>query len=438
MTYEIEKPNATQLTISVRVPWAELDLLLKPAAEKISSEFEIDGFRKGHAPYEVVKQKVGDFKILEEAARLYIEKNSTKILEDVEIKEFKGRGVEPIGTPQVAITKLAPGQDLEYKITLSFLPALELPDYKAIAKRMLAGKKIPEVTEQEMASAANRLRESRAKLITVNRGAQLGDRVEIDFSAKLGGVELEGGNSKNHPLIIGKGQKMPGFEDELIGLRAGEEKSFTLDVSSDHADKKIAGKPLEFKVEMKLVQKREVPEFNDEFAKSLGSFSSVAEMEKSVRDGLTLEHEAREKERIRMAMLEAIAAKTTAEIPEPLMERELDKMTGELEENVKRMGLKLEDYLNRIKKTAADLKKEWRQDAERRVKIALVLREIARIENIQPSGDEIQEAVNRTLAHQGINEEDLKKLDRGAILDYHRGVARNEKVLQWLEGLINE
>jgi len=435
----VEKTGTTQVTATVRVPHAELSPLLPKAATKISSATEIDGFRKGHAPYEVVRARVGEFKILEETARLYISDHFEKIIGEVEEKEYKAKGIslEPVGEPQVAITKLAPGDELEFKITLAVLPPLELPDYKAVAKRVLATKKILEVTDQEVVSSLQWLRESRAKLVTVNRGACIGDRIEVDFSITHGGVKIDGGESKNHPLVLGQGRLVPGFEDELVGMKAGEEKTFTLTVPDDYRDGRIAGQALGCKTTMKLVQEREVPAWDDAFAKSLGNFALAADAEKNVREGLGLEKEAKERERLRMAMLEAIAQETRAEIPEVLIDRESEKMLVELKESTQGLGLKFDQYLGHIKKTEAGLKAEWRPGAGRRVKFALILREIARREGIRPSQEETQQAVDRVAAHRGLSQTDQNTLDRASLMVYASGIARNEKVFEHLERLIN-
>lgn len=435
MTTAFEKISPTQLTIVVSMPYAELEPLLAKAGEKLSSEIEIEGFRKGKAPYEIVKQKVGEFKILEEAARLCINKNFPKILEKIESGEFRDKSFEPVGEPAVAITKLALGEDLEYKITLFLLPQIELPDYKAAAREVIAAKKAPEVTDAEIESSKNWLRESRSKLIAVNRGAEKGDRVEVDYEGRIGGIKAGGLESKNHPLILGQNRFIPGFEDNLIGMKAGEEKTFNVAAPGNYHARDLAGKTIEFTAKMNLVQKREMLEWNDEFAKSLGKFGSANDAEASIREGLKTEKEKREKERIRIAMIEAVAEKTPAEIPAPLIASELEKMVAELDQSISRMGLKFDDYLAHVKKTADDLKKEWRGDAEKRVKIALILREIAKRESLGPTDDEIKQAVSRTVEHRGLSEEDVKKIDRETFISYNKGIARNEKVFQFLESL---
>lgn len=435
MTYATEKPNSTSLAITVTVPRDEFEKLFARAAERISRDVEIDGFRKGKAPYDVVKQKLGEMKILEEAVRLHAEAHLTEVIHEIEEKEYRGKSFEPVGAPAMTITKLVTGADAEYRILLTLLPPITLPDYKKIAREALATKKIPEVTPEEMERGRNWLIESRARLITVDRAAALGDRVEIDFSTTLAGVPIEGGASKNHPFILGQGKFVPGFEDAVVGMTAGEEKTFILDVPANFGSKAIAGKKVVFTVIMRLVQARELPNWNDDFARSLGNFSSREAVEKNIHDGLLLEKEGHERERARMSAIERIADATRVEIPGVLIERELERMFAELESSIARMGLEFDAYLANIKKTKDGLRLEWQKDAERRVKIALALREIARAEKIQPSDEEIQQAINRVIAERGMSEKDVLALDREAFFDYNRGIARNEKVFKFLEAL---
>ena len=244
------------------------------------------------------------------------------------------------------------------------------------------------------------------------------------------------GASKNHPFIIGRGKFPPGFESALLGMKAGEEKTFAITIPPDYGDRTIAGKNIEFKAAMNLVQSREVPAWDDAFAKSIGDSTSAEAAAKNIRDGLRVEKEKKERERIRMAMADAIANEAKAAIPPVLLERELEKMLTELKGSIGSMGLAFADYLLHIKKTDADLKREWRGDAERRVKIALVLREIAKAEHIEPSEAEVEEAISRTVTHQGMSGDDIKSLDREAFIRYHVGIARNEKVFQFLEATL--
>jgi trigger factor len=435
----------SRIEIRVEEQYETLEPLLQKAAKLISETLDIPGFRKGHAPYEKIRDAVGEFRILEEAARLLIRKQYAEIMRELTTNNPQPTTdnrqrkipIEPIGQPDVAITKLAKGEPLAYTITLSVIPAFDMPDYKKIAARIARGKKDMAADIKEIDDAIKWLRESRATLVTVARPAEKSDRVEIDFTVTREAVKLEGGESKNHPLVIGEGSFIPGFEEKLVGLRANEEKTFSLIVPQNYQDKTIAGKELEFSVVMKLVQERKLPELTDDFARSIGAFENTEELKKNIRDGITQEKEMKERDRVRMEIADAVTVEIKAEMPEILLNTELEKMREELKRNIVKMGVKWEEYLMHIKKSEDDLKRDWGADAEKRVKIALILREIAKKENITPSSEEIQEAADKFLAHSGYTGEELKKIDKESLKQYALGVARNEKVFEFLESGIN-
>lgn len=417
----------SRIAVRVEEPYETLEPLLQKAAKLISETIEIPGFRKGMAPYEKIRDTVGEFRILEEAARLLIRKQYSEIMRELEGK------YEFIGSPDIAITKLAKGEQLAYTITVSVIPPFELPDYKKVASAIAKNKKEILVEQKEIENAVKWLRESRATLITVSRGAGTGDRVEIDFTVKHNGLKLEGGESKNHPLVIGEGSFIPGFEEKLIGLKANDEKTFSLVVPLGYHDKTIAGKELEFSVSVKLVQERKLPELTDDFVRSIGKFENAAGLEKNIREGVLQEKEMKERDRIRAEIVETLARETKTELPEVMIGAEQKKMLEELKNGTGRMGLKWEEYLQHIKKSEEDLKRDWLADAEKRVKIALILREIAKRENITPSPEEIQEASERWVSQSGLPPEELKKIDKEALSQYALGVVRNEKVFEFLE-----
>ena len=433
MNFTLAQKTPTELTLDLTAPYADLEALFPKAAEALGAHANIEGFRKGKAPYDVVKQRLGEDTIRNEAARMHLDGLFPGLIQELEAKEFAGKSFEVIGAPAATVTRFIIGGDVAYRVVLAILPPITLPDYRAVAKRVLKTKNVPPIAEEEVTKAKEWLRESRARIITVNRAAAKSDRVEVDFSATHGGAPLEGGSSKSHPLVIGEGKFLPGFEDELIGMQAGEEKTFPINVPKDYPTPGLAGKALLFRVHMHLVQEHDLPAWDDAFAKTLGKFATADEMTANIKDGLRREKEMHEKERLRIAMVEAIAKETRADIPSRLLEDELEKMFTELKTSVEGMGASFDDYLTHIKKTPDDLAKEWREDAKRRVIFALVLREIARRERIEPGEEDIMAAIDRTAAHRGLTEEDVKGIDREQFVAYNRGVARNEKVFAFLE-----
>lgn len=447
MNYSLKKLPKSQLEITVTAEAEELTALLEKAAGLLSQEKPIDGFRPGKAPYDIVKQRFGEFAIYENAARIYIEKTYPKIHEELTTgiyspaflpeKSEKQETYEPMGNPKITVTKLAPKEKLEFKVIVSFLPRFVLPDYKKIASRVMKEKKPAAVSEKETEETLKQIQKTRASSITVSRAAKDGDVAEIDFETFDAGLKLTGFESKNHPLKIGEGRFITGFEENIIGMSAGETKAFPLKLPDDFSEKNLAGKIVDFKVTMKSVQEQRLPELTDEFAKGLGNFSGLENLKTSVKEGLTMEKERKEKDRLRIKITDEIAAGISVEIPDILMERELEKMISELRYNIERMGLKIEDYLMNIKKSEEELKKGWLKDAERRIKTAMILREIGRMEKIEPTPEEIQKEADNFIMSSGLGEKEIKKIDKESLLEYAKGAVRNEMVFEFLEHQTN-
>jgi len=290
-----------------------------------------------------------------------------------------------------------------------------------------------EVKEEEVKKALDYLQNSRAKIITVNRPAKKGDRLEIDFEVRQVGAKIENGTSKNHPLILGRGNFLPGFEEKLEGMKSGQEKKFSLKAPTDWPNQKIANKNLDFKVKMNLVQERELPKIDDGFAKSLGNFDSLEALKKSIKEGLFGEKEIKEKQRVRMEMIEKIAQDSKIKVTDMLIKEEIEKMINEFRISIKNIGLDFDTYLKEIKKTIEDLKKDWYKEAEKRVRISLCLREIAKKENIEVGEEEVKEKINEDLKHYPGVEEVKKNIDLNVLKDYTKNILINEKVFVLLE-----
>lgn len=434
MQHTITLQKKSEVEIDATLSWQEFEPHTKQAARLISEEINIEGFRKGKAPYAMVAKRVGEAAILERAAELAVRKSYPAVLEKI-YNEWgqEKKAFSPIGRPEVTVTKLAPGNEFSYKAKTALLPRVTLPDYKTIAERTRKEKKEVSVEDKEVEDTLNWIRESRGTLAAVERPAKKDDTVEIDFETRHGGVRLEGGESKNHPLVIGKGKFIPGFEDQLVGMSTGEEKTFTLDVPKDWHDKNLSGKSLEFKVTMRLIQERKLPELTDEFVKNLGSFNTLEALKSNIREGILQEKTEKENQRIRALTIEEIANAAEMEIPDVLIHAEIEKMLQELKSGVGDMGMRFDKYLEHVKKTLEELKKEWMGEAEKRVRIALVLREIAEKESINPEEHEVEERANQFLQRFRSVKDAEKNIDANELREYTRGVLRNEKVFEFLE-----
>jgi trigger factor len=302
---------------------------------------------------------------------------------------------------------------------------VELANYKGITIK----KNKSRTEKDEVDKSLDYLQKSRAKTIAIKKPAQKGNRVEIDFEVRHADVKIENGTSKNHPVILGDNRFLPGFEDQLEGMSAGEEKEFSLKVPGNWPDKRVADKNLDCKVKMNLVQERIIPDLNDEFAKSLGNFTSLESLEKNISEGILEEKELKEKQRMQMELIEKIANESKMEIPPVLIDEELERMIAEFKFSISSFGLDFETYLKEIKKTIDELKKEWRKQAENRVRITASLKAIAAKENIEVSDEEIEEKIIEELKNYPDIEQAKKDIDLKLLREYTREVLRNEKVL---------
>ncbi|MCK5413192.1 MAG: trigger factor [Candidatus Pacebacteria bacterium] len=420
MKSEINDLEKSQKEIIVEISTEEMEKYMEKALEKMSKNVKADGFRAGKVPKDVAKKQIGELALFEEATHEAIESSYLKIIEENKLS--------PIGHPKADITKSALGNPLEYKIIISVLPEVKLGDYTKISGKI----EIKEIEKGRVEKESEMLQKKRAKYITKDAKAEKGDRVEIDFESRVGGVKIEGGESKNHPLVIGEGKFIPGFEDNLVGMSKDDIKKFSLIFPEDYK-KELAGKNVDFKVELKIVQKVELPELNDEFAKSLGKFENVDSLKKSIKDGIMAENENKAKEELKNKLIDQVSEKSTIDIPDVLIDSEIENMLKEFENNVTYSGIKFEDYLVSVNTSVEKLKVEWREMAEKRVKTGLVMREISVKEEIKLDDKEIEERVNETLKHYPNAEEMRKNMDIEKYKNYVAGIMINEKVFEILE-----
>ncbi|MFZ5982338.1 MAG: trigger factor [Patescibacteria group bacterium] len=423
----IKKLSKSKIEISFILPWEEWKDFLDKASAQISEEIKVDGFRPGKAPRNLVEQKVGQGYVLEQGARMAVEK---KYLEYAAKEKL-----EVLGQPEIEITDIKDKGELKFKVTTAVMPEAKVSakfesEIKKINEQYQNGQ--VEIKDEEIEAELKNLANSRVKLVTVRREARKDDSVEIDFDVLVGGVLIENGSSKNHPLILGRGVFIPGFEDNVVGMKEGEEKEFELAFPENYHKKDLAGKPATFKVKLNLVQERQVPEINDEFAVSLGNFKDLSELRKNIREGI--EHEAKHKrdEEKRAKYLEAIVAKTEVDLPEVLVEEEIDKMLREFEYQVQSMGLTLDKYLAQIKKDQKELRKDWEEQARKRVVSALSLRELVKMKDIAIPSEEIEKEMNKTLAYYKNVKDIEKNIDLERLFDYTRNTLENEKVFEML------
>jgi len=410
-----------QAELQIELSSEEVENYFKKTTQQISQETRIDGFRPGKVPEEVIRKKLGEDGIMAQAAELMIDATLYDALEQ--------ENLVMIASPKISIIKQAKGNPFIYKATISLLPEVKLGDYQSIKLK----KKPVKVEEEQVKKVMEDLRKFRRKEILVNREVRKGDKVEVDIDVYQNKIPIDGGMAKNQPIEIGEGHFIPGFEDKLIGMKKGETKEFELKFPKEYFQKNLAGKPAEFKAKINSVFELKLPALNDELAKALGNFSSVKELEEQIRKNLEQEAENKEKQRLELELLEAIAKKSEfGEFPDLLIESELDKMIHELKHDFEHQGLKFEDYLTSVKKSEEDLRKSFLPRAEKRVKTALIIRQIAQAEKIAATDQEIDSELNKSREAQKGNEEMLKQIDLPDYRSFVKNVITNQKVIDQL------
>jgi len=429
MSYTKKELSKSQIEFTIEVSVEEQRPFLTKAAEQISEDVKVEGFRPGKAPYDMVKARVGEMAIYEHAADNMVGKKLFEVLE----KEMSG--VEIVGQPQITIEKIVPSNPLVFKAVVTLLPEIKLGDYKKLEVR----KPEIKVDEKKLDEVINNFRQMYAKEAAKADGAVKGDKITIDLNLFLDNVPVEQGATPNYSVIIGEQPFIPGFEEQILGMKRGEKKEFTLKFPDDYYAKNLAGKNVEFRIEAKEVYSRELPEINDEFLKQLGRYSSKDEFIAGLRHSLEHEEEERVAQKVEIEMLDKLIAATTfSEIPENLIEAEAHKMVHEMEHNLESQGLKFEDYLTHLKKTEAELEKDFRPEAEKRVKSALIVKEIAKEQKIVISDDEVNKEIEQISEYYPDNKEVMDNIRQPAYKSYLKNILTNRKVIEYLKSVIIE
>jgi len=436
MQISIQKLPGPKLEIKIEVSAGEFNGFYQKAIFNLGKDLEMPGFRKGKVPKEIIEKAASQEKILKEAVGLAVKESYLKA-----ILENK---IEALGQPEIYDLSYGSSEKgLEFKAKVSIMPEVKLPDYKEIASKVKRNK--IEVSEKEVEDTLRWLQKSKAKFTLKNSPAEKGDWVEIEYSRESASAEVGPQLAKDETykdaFILGEGHFASGFENNLIGMKAGQEKEFQLSVKGQPLRdgfpenlREAIPEVLQIKVKMRSVQNMELPEINDEFAKNLGNFQNLNALKQSIEGGIRQEKEIQEAQRVRQEILEKISQKTEMEIPEILIKeqkkRYLENLKREVGQNLK---VSFEEYLKKLNKTEPELLSSFQEQAQKQVENSLVLREIQKKENIKVAEEEVNEEVNKFLKNYPNPEETQKKFDPEQLKSYTEEVIKQEKVFQLLE-----
>ncbi|MCD6233055.1 trigger factor [bacterium] len=420
METEIKNLSKTRIGILFEVPWEEIKPFLKRAFSQLESEVNVPGFRQGKVPEEILEKKIGREKILSFAAESFIREKYPQFIRD--------RKIEVIGSPQLSVLKLAWGNPFCFKVVVDVLPEVQLPDYKKIAQGVPVEK--IEVSDEKIMETLKWLQQQRATFNELQRKARLGDFISIEYRSP----QIENGRIFKDEFLLGKGGFVGNFEEEIQGLRKGEEKRFQIDFPKDYPRSNLAGKKIEFLVRVNKIQEMKLPPLDDDFAKSVGRFENLQGLKKSIKEGIFMEEQNTANLRRREKILEEISQKCDFEVPQNLVDVETQRLVEDFRKEVeKELKMSFTDYLKNAKTTEEELKKTFATRSVRNVKKFVILREIVRKENIQASNREIEEKINQEVLKKYPDINTAKKsVDLEKLKLYYKSVIENEKVMQLL------
>ena len=424
---QINKNNneSKEIELTVELSVEEMKPHIEQATDKISKDVKIDGFRPGHIPYDVLKKQVGEMAIIQEAANLAIQKTADNVIKDN--VDFKIE--EVVGRPEVKLTKVAADSPIEYKIIMQLMPEITLGKYKELG---IKPKEI-KLEDKEIEKVITDLRNMRAKEVVVDREIKDGDKATVNIQMFLDNVPVEGGQSQDTAVMVGADYIIPGFDKELIGAKKGETKEFKLQFPTEHYQKNLAGKMVDFKVAIKDVYERELPELNEEFVKTLG-VKNAEELKSKIKENLENDNKQKTEQKTVLEIFEKIIDKTKfSHIPESMIHSESHNMIHELKKNVEQQGGKFEDYLMHVKKTSEELEQDFKPDAAKRVKTSLMISQVVKAEKIEVAKEELEAKVVESLKAYESNEEMKKKADTAEFRNYLQYNLLNKKVIEKLK-----
>ncbi|MEG6523158.1 trigger factor [Desulfotomaculum sp. 1211_IL3151] len=379
-----ERIDKNTVLLEVEVEQEKVEQALDKAYRKVVKQVNIPGFRKGKAPRAMVERYVGSETLFGEAAEMIIPEAYMEALEET--------ATEPIDQPQIDIVQGEAGKILIFKATVEVKPEVTLGEYKGLEVTQPAA----EVTDQDIEKELERLQNRHAKLITVEEGeVQNEDVTLIDFTGYVDGEAFEGGHAENYSLTIGSNSFIPGFEEQLVGVKLGEEKDINVTFPEEYHAENLAGKPATFKVKINEIKRKELAPLDDEFAKDVSEFDTLDELKSDILNRLKENAAKVAKSSMENGAVEAAVAKAEVEIPAVMVDQKVEEMINSMSQRLAQQGINLDQYFQYTNTSINDMRDRMRPDAERTVKSELVLDAIAKSENITASEEELNEEIQK-------------------------------------------
>ncbi|MDO4487112.1 MAG: trigger factor [Bacillota bacterium] len=388
--------NEAKFTMEFTAEEFEAAIIKVYQAQK--NKFTIDGFRKGKAPRSIIEKRYGEGIFFEDAVNNMFSMNYPLALDQLD--------VDAVDQPRAEFSELKKGEGYTVTITVTCYPEFEVKDYKGVEIETVSADVTDEDVEKELQNKAK----VNARMVEVDRPAQDGDTVLIDYEGWADGVQFEGGTAERQPLKLGSGTFIPGFEEQLVGASKGEEKDVKVTFPEEYHSEDLAGKEAVFKCKVHEIKEEELPVIDDDFVKDVSEFDTLDEYKADIRANLEKAAEARAESQMKNSVIEKVFEANDIDIPDVMVEAEIDNMMNEFDQQLRGQGMDLGSYFQYLGKDAADFRSEVKEDAFKRVKTRMLVNKVAEQEKFEVSDDEINTELENMAKQYGLEADKLKEM----------------------------
>ncbi len=399
MSVQVEKLEKNMAKLTIEVSAEEFDAAIEQAYQKDKKKISLPGFRKGKAPRKMIEKMYGTGVFYEDAANIVIPKAYSEAAKEC--------GEEIVSQPEISVTQIGAGQPFIFTAEVALKPAVTLGEYKGVEVE-----KTPvEVSEEEVDKEVDKERENNSRTIDVDdRAVEKGDMIKLNFEGFVDGTPFEGGKAEDYSLTIGSGSFIPGFEDQLIGAKIGEEVEVNVTFPEEYHAAELKGKPAVFKCTVNEIKVKELPEADDEFAKDVSEFDTLAEYKDDIRAKLLEKKTADAKREKQNKTVAKAVENATMEIPEAMITEQVRRMADDFARRLQSQGLSMDQYMQFTGLTMDALAQQMRPEALKRIQNSLVLEAIAKAENIEVSDEKVNEEIEKMAAAYKMEADKLKEL----------------------------
>lgn len=426
MSSEILKKENSVVTLKLTIDAQSFDKACKDAYNKNKTKFNVQGFRKGKAPMSIVEKFYGEGVFFEDAVNT--------LFPDAFEAAVKEHDLDTVARPEIDVEEIGKGKNLVIIADIAVKPEITLGEYK----NLTVEKPDSEVSDEEVEKEIEAMREQNARFVTVeDREVKEKDMLLIDFNGKVDGVEFEGGQAENYSIIVGSNTFIPGFEEQLVGMKLNEEKDLSVKFPEEYHAENLAGKDAVFTVKVNEIKEKELPELDDEFAKDVSEFDTLEDLKADAKAKLQKTKDEYADRELENKLVKMAAENATVEIPEAMIDSQVENMVYDFEYQLKYQGLDLENYLKFTNMSIEGLKEQMRPDAKSRVLNSLVIEAISKSENIESTEEDLEQELAKMAESYKMEVDKLKSTLRPSDMDYIKDTVVARKTVEFIKGNAN-